>query len=527
MQIFSKRRPPGRPTYPDVLTPAEWRVLDQLRAGCTNQEIAQRLGVSQSTVKTHVSSMLAKLRMEHRHQLAAWRGEPMTPEQIQRRSLLLAPLGWLASQGTGIAVATVVVASLGAFFVAMQSGILTGDDAALPATETTSTVTAPPVEATPTAPSEPREVPPLAELYRPEAYAPPEFGLGSRPLPTRSPPPTLEAANVEAAVFLADAYPQPEDPAAFEGVPGIRERQCFDTTAEAGTRFRSGDFVLDTLNYRDPNYDFALQAQSEAERLFIRATYLDAEDATDPPTMLHEYSRYTSPLEEWHPTLVLPEEGRWLVVMTAGPQWGCFVIDAPPPEPHYTPARTVAEAERNGAEYRLPNPSPHVSPAFSMERGPDVTAEHGWSLRGGPQRVCIDTSDAHDARSGEWVMRPTSGLFQQPAHPSGNKFLLIPRTQPATVEELDAWAGFVTLAIRLTGTYLDAPQHTYVFEARSPNAYTPPSLGYPGFEFQHITGAVLPRIGPWVVVVTDGAGGGQWGCFVSPGYGNPYPYGTD
>lgn len=44
----------GRPRHPDVLTPAEWRVLDALREGGTNAEIAARLGLSPDTVKTHI-----------------------------------------------------------------------------------------------------------------------------------------------------------------------------------------------------------------------------------------------------------------------------------------------------------------------------------------------------------------------------------------------------------------------------------------------------------------------------------------
>jgi len=132
MQIFSKRRPQGRPAHPDVLTPAEWRVLEQLRAGHTNQEIAQRLGVSQNTVKTHVSSMLAKLGMEHRHQLAVWRGEPMAPVPNRWRSPLVAPFGWLASKGAGIAVAMMGVAAAGAFIIAMESGILSGGNDSIP-----------------------------------------------------------------------------------------------------------------------------------------------------------------------------------------------------------------------------------------------------------------------------------------------------------------------------------------------------------------------------------------------------------
>ena len=65
----------GRPRHPDVLTPAEWRVLEALREGGTNAEIAARLGVSTNTVRYHVSNMLAKLELRDRRALAAWRPE--------------------------------------------------------------------------------------------------------------------------------------------------------------------------------------------------------------------------------------------------------------------------------------------------------------------------------------------------------------------------------------------------------------------------------------------------------------------
>ena len=50
----------GRPPHPDVLTPAEWRVLEQVRGGRSNPEIAATLGVSVNTVRTHVQSILGK-----------------------------------------------------------------------------------------------------------------------------------------------------------------------------------------------------------------------------------------------------------------------------------------------------------------------------------------------------------------------------------------------------------------------------------------------------------------------------------
>ncbi|HEY4686531.1 MAG TPA: helix-turn-helix transcriptional regulator, partial [Dehalococcoidia bacterium] len=43
-----------RPPYPDVLTPREWEVLDLLREGLTNDQIARRLGISRDGAKYHV-----------------------------------------------------------------------------------------------------------------------------------------------------------------------------------------------------------------------------------------------------------------------------------------------------------------------------------------------------------------------------------------------------------------------------------------------------------------------------------------
>ena len=63
----------GRPRHPDVLTPAEWRVLEQLREGGTNAEIGARLSITADGVKFHISNMLGKLGLQGRHELAAWR----------------------------------------------------------------------------------------------------------------------------------------------------------------------------------------------------------------------------------------------------------------------------------------------------------------------------------------------------------------------------------------------------------------------------------------------------------------------
>jgi DNA-binding NarL/FixJ family response regulator len=53
----------------DALTDREREVLAAVAAGLSNEEIAQRLGMSKYTVKTHLSRMLAKLAVRDRAQL--------------------------------------------------------------------------------------------------------------------------------------------------------------------------------------------------------------------------------------------------------------------------------------------------------------------------------------------------------------------------------------------------------------------------------------------------------------------------
>lgn len=67
-------RGPGRPQHDDVLTPAEWRVAEQVRHGMTNRRIADRMGVSLDAVKFHVANALAKLGFSTRRQLQQWSG---------------------------------------------------------------------------------------------------------------------------------------------------------------------------------------------------------------------------------------------------------------------------------------------------------------------------------------------------------------------------------------------------------------------------------------------------------------------
>jgi DNA-binding NarL/FixJ family response regulator len=56
---------PTARTFPD-LTPRERDVLELLATGCRNHEIARRLGMSEKTVRNHVSQVLLKLQVPDR-----------------------------------------------------------------------------------------------------------------------------------------------------------------------------------------------------------------------------------------------------------------------------------------------------------------------------------------------------------------------------------------------------------------------------------------------------------------------------
>ena len=104
----------GRPRHPDILTPREWAVLELLRDGRTNDEIAVRLGISLSTAKFHVSEILGKLGLNSRDEAARWRPDGATG----RPFTLLAPLAWLRPASAGLvaraAGVTIVLATVAA-----------------------------------------------------------------------------------------------------------------------------------------------------------------------------------------------------------------------------------------------------------------------------------------------------------------------------------------------------------------------------------------------------------------------------
>jgi len=65
-------RPSSRPPTPDPLTGREVDVLQLVARGCSNHCIARQLGVSETKVSTHVSSILKKLHLAGRTQAALY-----------------------------------------------------------------------------------------------------------------------------------------------------------------------------------------------------------------------------------------------------------------------------------------------------------------------------------------------------------------------------------------------------------------------------------------------------------------------
>ncbi|MFN8443240.1 MAG: response regulator transcription factor [Caldilineaceae bacterium] len=56
----------------DVLSPREMEVLEQLSRGASNNEIANRLVISENTVKNHIHSILTKLNLQNRVQASKY-----------------------------------------------------------------------------------------------------------------------------------------------------------------------------------------------------------------------------------------------------------------------------------------------------------------------------------------------------------------------------------------------------------------------------------------------------------------------
>lgn len=58
--------------FKDDLTKTEWNIIEQVELGASNKEIAKTLNLSEGTVRNYLSSILNKLGLRDRTQLAIW-----------------------------------------------------------------------------------------------------------------------------------------------------------------------------------------------------------------------------------------------------------------------------------------------------------------------------------------------------------------------------------------------------------------------------------------------------------------------
>jgi len=73
LQTFAKTQKHAAPAQPiEPLTDREEQVLLTVAQGKTNQEIAEQLHISLSTVKTHLGALMQKLHARNRVELAIW-----------------------------------------------------------------------------------------------------------------------------------------------------------------------------------------------------------------------------------------------------------------------------------------------------------------------------------------------------------------------------------------------------------------------------------------------------------------------
>ena len=64
---------PSVGSVPRLLTARQQDIVAALLEGASNREIARRLGVSEQTVKNHLSAIYGRLGIENRVQLVMWK----------------------------------------------------------------------------------------------------------------------------------------------------------------------------------------------------------------------------------------------------------------------------------------------------------------------------------------------------------------------------------------------------------------------------------------------------------------------
>jgi DNA-binding CsgD family transcriptional regulator/catechol 2,3-dioxygenase-like lactoylglutathione lyase family enzyme len=94
----------GRPPHPDVLTPAEWAVLNLWRHGLSMGAIAARRRISRYGARYHLRNIAGKIGVETTQALRQWPGFPATSALVARSdepmhdTLHVGPIGQVSMQ---------------------------------------------------------------------------------------------------------------------------------------------------------------------------------------------------------------------------------------------------------------------------------------------------------------------------------------------------------------------------------------------------------------------------------------------
>ncbi|MDE1986966.1 MAG: VOC family protein [Alphaproteobacteria bacterium] len=107
---MATRKQRGRPPHTDILTPGEWRIVEAVRHGMSNREIAARRAISLDAVKYHLANAFAKLGLADRKALRRWdgvaRGSALSAQETKMGTeLQMGPLGQIARRVKDVAAA--------------------------------------------------------------------------------------------------------------------------------------------------------------------------------------------------------------------------------------------------------------------------------------------------------------------------------------------------------------------------------------------------------------------------------------
>lgn len=231
--------------------------------------------------------------------------------------------------------------------------------------------------------------------YRPIAY---NAYVRSDGMPlhiNRVPPSSVEEAEAEGSLYRSGYTPEdiatPSPEVAWD--TGGEAAECIPVE-DRSSRVRSADWVLGpasrgevgavTLYPMNPG-SLAPGSGARVPQLLLRA----ASVGTSRYHVVESWERASEGTERllgYSLSLALPNAGEWIIVATAGPNWGCFVINASQSEVA-APIENVGRVEATGASHprQAVQHSEHV--AFSQEAEGVPGSPFGTD-----QRSCVEVN---------------------------------------------------------------------------------------------------------------------------------------